>query len=67
MKKIICNLFGHKWLYNFSTMPHKSICIRCKEKSELNLTELMWYDVGWFRDEKRTDEELIKEWVNIKN
>ena len=61
---IICYLFGHKWKYNFPSIANKVICSRCKTKEHLNLFTLEWESVESFENEKRTDEELIKKWVN---
>ena len=60
--KIICNIFGHDWRYNFPAIPNKRICKRCKEKEMLNLLTLGWNIVTSFDKETRTDEELIKKW-----
>jgi hypothetical protein len=56
---IFCNIFGHKWRYNFTVIPNKRICKRCKEKQKLNLHTLEWD--GTFTD-KRSDDVLIKNW-----
>jgi len=70
MNKLICWLFGHSYKFNFASMPDKTICKNCKRK---------WYWNGkigegykWIETDKftftpgceRTDEELIKQWVN---
>ena len=49
--------------YNFSTLPNKSICIKCKKKFELDLQNLDWVEVEEFIGEKRSDNELIQKWV----
>ena len=38
MKKLICKILGHKYVYNFGWMPNKAHCDRCgkKWKSEIN-------------------------------
>ena len=53
---------GHKWKYNFPTLPNKRICSRCKEKETLDLKSLEWGSPS-FQDE-RSDNELIKKWFN---
>lgn len=62
--KLICKIFGHKWKYNFPSLPNKAICSRCKIKAELNLRTLEWYNVNSFEGVKRSDEELCKKWVS---
>lgn len=57
-----CNIFGHKWKFNFPSIPNKAICSRCKCKSILNLQTLEWKPVLTFENEERTDNELIKAW-----
>ncbi|MFE3869513.1 hypothetical protein ACFX5E_15720 [Flavobacterium sp. LS2P90] len=61
---IICKIWDCKYVYNFSSIPNRAICVRCKRKLELNLRTLEWelvekfnttYDLG-------TDDELIKRW-----
>jgi hypothetical protein len=32
MKKLICKIFGHKYVYNFRWMASKCYCSRCKTK-----------------------------------
>ena len=63
MKHILCFLDGHKWLYNFPSMPSKAICGRCKSKTKLNFKTLDWTSVDYFENETRSDEELIQKWV----
>ena len=58
MNKLICKILGHKFLYNFSMLPNKCICARCKEKYELDLSILEWKQVDCFGEE--SDEILIK-------
>jgi hypothetical protein len=55
---------GHLLRYNFSTLPNKAICKRCKQKFILNLQKLEWEEVKEFIGENRTDEELIIQWNN---
>lgn len=59
-----CNFFGHKWKYNFPiyNMPNKAICSKCFAKSKLNLRTLEWEDTPDFGGDKRTNEELVKQW-----
>ncbi len=62
MKKRICNLLGHKWRYNFPTMPNKKICKRCKMRGEWLLTMECWSE--GFQD-VRSNQELIEKWVRL--
>ena len=57
-----CELFGHSWLYNFSTIPSKGICSICNTKIELNLRILEWDKVDSFDESLGTDEEIKKRW-----
>jgi hypothetical protein len=66
LQKLKCSLTGHKWKYNFSTMPNKTICTKCKTKAMFDLHFLEWNTVKTFEGETRTDEELIEQWVNLK-
>jgi len=59
----MCRFFGHKWKYNFPSIPNKAMCTRCKCKSVLNLKTLEWISVKNFNKEKRTDEQLAWDWV----
>ena len=61
-----CYFLGHRWLYNFSTIPNKAICNRCFIKTKLNLKSLEWEKVPNFEGEKRTDKQLVNDWVNPK-
>ena len=63
MNKLKCKIFGHKWLFNFSTMPNKCICSCCRIKAKFNLYTLEWENIDKFYDENRTDEVLIEKWV----
>lgn len=69
MKKILCYLFGHRYRYNFSTLPSKCICARCHKKwkadySKDNLIRSeLWHEVKSFEGETRTDKELSEQWV----
>ena len=65
--KLICLIFDHKWKYNFSTMPSKCICSRCKEKNMIDfktIEDYKWIKVDSFPNEKRTDNQLIKTWTS---
>ncbi len=62
IKKIICYIFGHKWIYNFSWMPSRAICSRCFAKAEFDLSKLEWNSVELFKNEKRTNKQLINQW-----
>jgi hypothetical protein len=61
---VICRVFGHKWKYNFPSLPNKAICTRCKSKAKLDLHTLDWESVKTFEEEKRTDKELCRVWVS---
>jgi len=67
MNKLICKAFGHKWRYNFSWMPSKCICERCKTKAififSKKILESDWQNVDSFEGENRTDKELINKWT----
>jgi len=60
----MCGIFGHKWKYNFPSIPNKAICKRCKAKSQLDLRKLEWERVSTFKHEKRTEDELCSVWVS---
>ena len=62
MNKLLCKLFGHKWRYNFLTLPNKCICSRCKRKEQLDLYLLEWSHVESFENETRSNKELINKW-----
>ena len=62
MNKIKCYIFGHKFRYNFPSLPNKAICVNCKEKKKLNLHALKWHKVKLFPNEKRSDSELCFMW-----
>lgn len=61
---VMCLIFGHKWKYNFPSLPNKAICTRCKAKTKLNLHTLEWESVKTLEGEKRTDNELCRVWVS---
>jgi len=61
---VMCRIFGHKWKYNFPSLPNKAICTRCKAKAKLNLRTLEWESIKAFEGEKRTDDELCRAWVS---
>jgi hypothetical protein len=63
LKKLSCKLFGHSWLYNFTTLPNKIICKKCNTKMELNLSNFEWIEVDSFDPILGTDEEIKKRWV----
>ncbi len=66
MKKLLCRLLGHKCLFNFKSMPSKCICKRCKQKFKMDYANIFsdWEEIKSFGGEYRSDEELIKDWVN---
>ena len=51
------------WKFNFPSIPNKAICKICHAKAELDLHTLEWMPIGVFKNEKRTDKELAKQWV----
>jgi len=63
LKKIICRIFGHKWRYNFKSMPSKAICSECCIKSKFNIYTLEWESVEHFEGDDRPDWLLIKKWT----
>lgn len=65
MKKIICNIFGHDYRYNFMSLPNKCICYRCGSKHKLNLETLEWEETESFGFNLRTDEELKEKWFKL--
>ena len=63
----ICTIEGHDYLYNFATLPSKSICRRCHQKWRADyrgdlINGEVWKEVDAFEGDARTDEELIKAW-----
>ena len=63
IKKLICKILGHKWKYNFPNTANKAICSKCKVKLQWNFNPYEdWIVVNEFKNEIRTDEELIKQW-----
>lgn len=63
----ICEIEGHQYLYNFATLPSKSICRRCHQKwladySGDLINGEVWKEVNEFEGDARSDEELIKVW-----
>lgn len=68
--KFLCKLFGHKWRYNFPSMPNKRICKRCYEKEETYELDNIylfdgWIKVPYFENENRSDKELSGKWVKL--
>lgn len=59
---MICFVIGHKWRFNFLSVPNKGICMRCKKKIEYNYKNSTWEKTNKFSCETRTDKELIKKW-----
>jgi len=57
---IICKLFGHKWQYDFPSMPCNRRCYRCKTKEHLDVNKSyetiyspqIWNQVEWDNREK---------------
>ena len=63
----ICTIEGHQYLYNFATLPSKSICRRCHQKWRADysgdlINGEVWKEVNAFEGDARSDEELIKVW-----
>ncbi len=62
MKQLLCKILGHKWLYNFMSMPNKRICSRCYKKEK-------WKNIPYVFDDtftdKRTDKQLINAWHKL--
>jgi hypothetical protein len=61
-----CLLLGHDYRYNFKTLPSRTICACCRRKWELDVKTFRWKEVNKFtfsEEDKRTDEELIKKWI----
>ena len=61
---INCAMFGHKWKYNFKSLPNKCICSTCKLKLKLDIKHMEWETVDKFEGDDRTDDELCDQWVN---
>ena len=64
---VLCEIEGHQYLYNFDTLPSKSICRRCHRKwlADYNgdlINGEIWKEVDRFDNDPRKDEELIKAW-----
>lgn len=63
----ICEIEGHKYLYNFASMPSKCICGCCHQKWRADYNGNLihgeiWHEVDSFEGDIRTDEEIIKAW-----
>jgi len=58
----LCWALGHKWLYNFTWMPNKRICSRCKQKQTSEPFGMKWTDTNNFGSKLGTDEEIIERW-----
>ena len=65
MTKLICLVFGHKWLYNFPSLPDKCICKRCGEKKIYDYQKMSWTHTDSF-NQLGTDKEVIKRWKKYK-
>lgn len=59
-----CKIWDCKYVYNFPSIPNRGICVKCKQKIELNLRTLEWEFVKKFNTtyDLGTDEELVKRW-----
>lgn len=58
----ICEINDHEYLYNFPSLPSKSICKKCKTKWKLNYNTLEWEITDKFNEILGNDEELIRRW-----
>jgi len=63
-KKLKCKLLGHKWLYNFPSMPSRCLCKRCNLKMEYDFSALIFREVESFPPSLGTDAEIKKRWVH---
>jgi len=63
INKIRCKIFGHKWKYNFKTMPSKAICECCCIKSKFNIYTLEWESVEQFEGDDRPDLFIIRKFT----
>lgn len=61
-----CKILGHKWLYNFTTMPSKAICKRCSAKARFGPETLEWQAVDSFPPELGSDEQIKNRWSSPK-
>lgn len=66
INKILCLLLGHKYRFNITPHPNRCICKRCHSKWK-TFNYIEWVEVNSFPEDKRTDEELIKKWLRLKN
>ena len=64
LKKLLCNLLGHKWLYNFPSLANRAICKRCNKKYEFDFQTHEWVERETFAPNLGTDEEIKKRWFN---
>lgn len=71
-KNLICKIFGHDFRYPYTggMPPFKAMCARCHKKWVADYSgdilanpEDVWSEVSEFKGEKRTDEQLIKDWI----
>lgn len=63
----ICAIEGHQYIYNYASLPSKSICRRCHQKWRAEysgdlINREVWKEVDAFEGDSRTDEVLIKAW-----
>ena len=66
-RRCICEIEGHQYLYNFATLPSKSICRRCHQKWLADyrgdlINGEVWKEVDTFEGDSRSDEEIITAW-----
>jgi len=60
--RMICQLFGHKFRYNFPSLPSRCICQRCNLKMRFDVITLEWKIVDNFPETLGTEAELKKRW-----
>jgi hypothetical protein len=61
LNKIICAIFGHKFITNYPSKLPKKMCKRCKEKYQLNILGKR-DKVVEFTNYTKTDYWIIKNW-----
>lgn len=60
--KFICKILGHKWLYNFLSLPDKCICKRCGHKAIYDYKTMTWIEIDRFSKNMGSDKEIKKRW-----
>jgi len=64
-EKIICKIFGHKWRYNFPSLPSCCICKRCYRKKQVDLKTLKWHSISTLKPITGTDKEIAERWFKL--